>query len=68
VKIFRIAGGVIGAVLFVIGFEYLLIYVFDVDARILKSLKFIVPIIVAIGLIIMAFNFKKSKTEDKEDS
>ena len=37
-----IAGAVVGAVFLVIGIEYLLIHVFDVDTYILQSLKALV--------------------------
>lgn len=44
----------------VIGGELFLIRVFDVDARILESLVFIIPIAVAICIVLMIWNpFRK---------
>lgn len=41
----------IGVVLAIVAIEFALIYIFEVDASILNSLKYIIPAVVAVGIV-----------------
>ena len=60
---YRIVVGLMAFLLLVIAVEFILIYVFDVDATILQSLKYIVPIAVAASLLLTLIPRKNKKEE-----
>jgi hypothetical protein len=57
----KVAGAIVAIVLIVISIEFFLIYVFDVEATILQSLKYLIPIIVAFGILFSFFQYKKKE-------
>jgi hypothetical protein len=49
---FKASALICAALLLVVGGMFLLVQVFDVDAEILRSLKFVVPLLVGLGIVL----------------
>ena len=61
---YRLIVGLMAFLLLVIAVEFALIYIFDVEATILQSLKYIVPAAVAACLLLIVLPARKAKKEE----